>query len=79
MLITNIEIGTINGEVVDAHVAEANDDTNMIVIEYPSQSKSAVGFIAVSDVAVLNGLALMASIRRRFRRPKGRSGAKCTR
>jgi hypothetical protein len=62
MLITNIEIGTINGEVVEvainvvlnsqwratAHgigptldnaVAEANDDTNMIVIEYPSQSK----------------------------------------
>ena len=23
----------------NAHVAEANDDTNMIVIEYPSQSK----------------------------------------
>ena len=62
MLITNIEIGTINGEVVEvainvvinsqwraaahgdatldnAHVAEANDDANMIVVECPSQSK----------------------------------------
>ena len=60
MLITNIEIGTINGEVAEVAIngdqqpvacgslrdrtprwtmAEANDDTNMIVIEYPSQSE----------------------------------------